>query len=272
MTMFAFPLTLKHLPGQHPQQRHAGAAQLAAQRLEELKPQDRVVRSDTERDWDALGLKRPTDAQLLETFGLQEQGISISVYTDRLGYVYLQGSLNAGEFAGMQVFQRTLARNPANDEVIVSHDSFRLPEELQKQGLGVDLLERSEALYQKIGVQKIILTANSQVGKYAWARMGFDFYGEEDTRNVVDGFYSYLQQAGVPQEDWPRSMNHPWEVAAWQPKIPILRKLHNRQVSGKEYLLYYSNSYDAAKRLDPKDEGYWVGQAYYKERRKRQKP
>ena len=262
MTVFAFPLTLKHTPGghEHDQRTHAGAEQLTAQRLEELKPQDKVVRSDSERDWQ--------DTELLETFGLQDQGVTISVYTDRLGYLYLQGSLNAGEFANEQVFRRTIAKNPETGEVLVSHDSFHLPEPLQKQGIGVDLLERSEALYQKIGVNKIILTSDSIVGKYAWARMGFDFYGEEDRSAVVNEFYNYLHTFGVPQEELPVSVNHPWEIAAYIPKTPRARFGDKRFVSGKDFLLYQASSYDAAKRLDPKDPGYLIGQEYYKERRK----
>lgn len=256
MMASSFPIVLRHLPGQHDQEAHAGQGTVEA-RLADLKPQDKVIRSDGEQDWQAFGLKRPTDAELLETFGLQDQGVNVSVYTDRIGYLHLQGSLNAGEFANEQVFQRTIARNHNTGEAIVSHDSFHLPEPLQKQGMGVDLLERSEDLYRKIGVNKILLTSDSVVGKYAWARMGFDFYGEEDRGMVQEAFRSYLSDRSVPFNEWPH-MEHTWEIAAWDSRVG----------SGKDFLLHFSPSYDAAKRLGPKDEGYLVGQAYYKERRK----
>lgn len=57
-------------------------------------------------------------------------------------------------------------------ELIVNHDYFELPNSLQGDGLGKELLKKSLEQYDEIGVDAITLQANIAVGGYAWAKYG----------------------------------------------------------------------------------------------------
>jgi GNAT superfamily N-acetyltransferase len=51
--------------------------------------------------------------------------------------------------------------------------SFELDEAHQGSGIGKKLLAGNVAMYQKLGIEKVGLIANSEVGAYAWAKYGF---------------------------------------------------------------------------------------------------
>lgn len=53
------------------------------------------------------------------------------------------------------------------------HDLFFLPKDVQGKGIAKELFKRSLALYDRMGIKKIDLSAVS-VGGYAWAKYGFE--------------------------------------------------------------------------------------------------
>ena len=92
-----------------------------------------------------------------------------------------------------------------DDKIIVEHDYFELSQELQGKGFSKNILSSFLEQYERIGVDKIELYANIDVGGYAWARYGFsadrrDVYGiirnynipevKERAKSIVDEFYS----------------------------------------------------------------------------------
>jgi len=236
----------KHLPGRHDQQRHAG---------DEARISTKVTRRDTDEDWQALGLKRPTDEELTEAYGGLYEGQEITVI--------LGGKLNDASTLGIYSHDRESGADldrwvqlDETDQPLAIHVNLDLPKSMQKNGLGTDMLQRAEGLYEKIGIKKIQLHANSQVGKYAWARLGFDFDGEDTRLNVAERFYQYLTVKGVPDDDWP-DVKHAWEIAAYT----------HPKGSGRDFLLSKdAPSYPAVKNLDENDLGYQVGEAYYRAR------
>lgn len=64
--------------------------------------------------------------------------------------------------------------NPRNDYLSVSHSLFYIPEDLQGKGFSRSILSSYYEQYKKIGVDKIELYANLEVGGYAWSRYGFN--------------------------------------------------------------------------------------------------
>ncbi|MDA7514243.1 hypothetical protein N8508_00480 [bacterium] len=54
-----------------------------------------------------------------------------------------------------------------------THESFHLDEYLQGKGIGKEIMKVEFEEYQKSGITKVELQANSDVGGYAWARYGF---------------------------------------------------------------------------------------------------
>ncbi len=83
------------------------------------------------------------------------------------GQIVYEGELNGEEFA----FSRTIRMN--GDVKEAWHDYFVVPKELQGRGIGKDMLKAFYDEYQNMGVERITLKANMDIGGYAWARYGF---------------------------------------------------------------------------------------------------
>ena len=62
-----------------------------------------------------------------------------------------------------------------NGELRVNHHSFMVNSFYQGKGLAADINENVEEEYEKLGVHSIALSANADIGGYAWARQGYDF-------------------------------------------------------------------------------------------------
>lgn len=252
-------LAVKHLPGQHEQQTHAGKDKAVASGDIE------IVRADNdEAVWVRMRLKRPSDEELKAAFAIK--GIPLRVFitpTDDDGVVIKGFSAIPGHEKYSPIFKREIYMGV--DGPGIHHSEFTLPLDKQQKGLGADFLERSEKLYKKIGIRQIRLTANSQVGRYAWARMGFDFANENGRRTVVDKFYQYLAANGVPYDLLP-IVTSTWEIAAYSGNAPGGTPGF---LSGKKFLLgHLPDAYEAIKTLDNGDVGYQIGQAYYAARNK----
>jgi len=58
-------------------------------------------------------------------------------------------------------------------KLVAVHSNFELKSDLQAGGIAKDLMVAQLAEYERMGVDKIELSANLDVGGYAWARYGF---------------------------------------------------------------------------------------------------
>lgn len=76
------------------------------------------------------------------------------------------------ERAASVIFEREFKRNKKG-ELIVHHQRFMLGSEFQGKGTGKAMTRFVFEQYKKIGVTRVELTANLDVGGYAWARLGF---------------------------------------------------------------------------------------------------
>jgi hypothetical protein len=81
--------------------------------------------------------------------------------------VYIHATSSEG-IDMMRIFTRD-----ADGVLVVTHDYFELPRDLQGEGVAKDALADAVAAYDKLGVNRIALLANSHVGGYAWAKFGF---------------------------------------------------------------------------------------------------
>lgn len=70
------------------------------------------------------------------------------------------------------LFERQFVRT-ADGELVVRHDRFMLAKEFQGQGTGAAVTRASFERYKQMGVSRVTIYANVDVGAYAWARMGF---------------------------------------------------------------------------------------------------
>ncbi|MGE3139384.1 MAG: hypothetical protein AB7I08_15145 [Thermoleophilia bacterium] len=69
-------------------------------------------------------------------------------------------------------------------ECVAHHQRFFLPDELQGHGIARRRLEAAKSLYRGLGLTEIRLRAEN-VGKYAWASLGFRF-ADGETRELVN--------------------------------------------------------------------------------------
>jgi len=58
-------------------------------------------------------------------------------------------------------------------KLVVRHNYFSLPESAQGKGLSKGVLSNQMKLWEEIGVERVELNANINVGGYAWSRYGF---------------------------------------------------------------------------------------------------
>ena len=82
---------------------------------------------------------------------------------------------------------------------VVDHTELRVPTSLQGTGVGKETLRSAFDTYQKLGMKKVELYANIDVGGYAWAKYGFTptQFAWEDLRKTLKVRVSEL---GLPVE------------------------------------------------------------------------
>lgn len=95
----------------------------------------------------------------------------------------------------------------------VEHDTFELDESYQKGGFGSRFYMNSEDAYRRAGVKAVMLTANIDVGGYAWARLGFDFAGSSRADMLEAARFTW-KRAGHDPKLFPQNVQHAWELAA----------------------------------------------------------
>lgn len=75
-----------------------------------------------------------------------------------------------------------------------THELLDISYNHQGKGLGDRFNARSVAVYRELGVDRIYLKAEMDVGAYAWARQGFRIDGDEsDRRETIERLISYVK-------------------------------------------------------------------------------
>lgn len=92
--------------------------------------------------------------------------------------ISVQGTIRDAGGAAVGAFGRSLLRDE-DDVLYAVHDLLQLKSSVQGQGFSRAFNSHLKEWYRKGGVSRIELTANIDVGGYAWARAGYDFRDEE---------------------------------------------------------------------------------------------
>lgn len=135
----------------------------------------------------------------------------------------------------------------------VYHNYFSINSSEQGTGFGAAFYRNTENAYMAAGVKKVMISANIDVGGYAWARMGFDDTGD-NLSNFIRGAKDRWVAKNNTLTTFPK-INHIWQLAAL--KDPAGHTI------GKETLL--GRTWSALKMLDEDDPGFQAGRAYYLE-------
>jgi GNAT superfamily N-acetyltransferase len=93
------------------------------------------------------------------------------------------------------------------DAIRVEHEYFKIHSSLQRAGLGKSYMNETMKLYQEIGVSRVSMQANIDVGSYAWAKYGFTPRHNivasslaEDLRNRLRGITRDSKMSGLLAE------------------------------------------------------------------------
>lgn len=90
-------------------------------------------------------------------------------YADRSDQMEIRGTLLSASGGSIGSYTRTIdfKKNKA------SSDYFKIHDDKQGGGIGKKLLAANVEMYQKLGLEKVDVHANIDVGGYAWARYGY---------------------------------------------------------------------------------------------------
>lgn len=135
--------------------------------------------------------------QIKEAFtptGFQSRVLSLKQESGglNLGMVLSHGGKEVG------VINRSFKRE-RNGDLTVHHELFDLDPSQQGKGAAKDVMRKSFALYEKIGVKAIHVDA-MDVGRYTWASMGFRARTSDDAAKARQKFGEYLDTVGLGKE------------------------------------------------------------------------
>jgi acetoin utilization deacetylase AcuC-like enzyme len=187
-----------------------------------------------------LGLLAPT----IHTFGHRE---SILLFArDRV--IYDTRVTHAGEHIGdMTLYFRTefergkgflgLFRGRTFKIVYIENISLRE----QSSGYASSLFRYYEELFGRLGYHQFRLKASLSVGKYYWAKEGFDCLDESGVEQMRKRLHALVRSKRLPVRDWEVDrLNHVYDVALFRKdlKIPVYRNADGYYAlePGEEYV------------------------------------
>lgn len=161
----------------------------------------------------------------------------------------------------------------------VYHDTFIITDSrLQGEGIAAALNARAEERYKEMGFTKVTLMADIDVGKYAWARQGYDIKASKRT-NFLEEQTGYLRAVlreanpGMSKEAAQKraeklmaGKTHAWEVAALDDGKKYSWKTNSKSGEGHlgKAVMLKGNWWEAEKILVDDGVGYQLGKSYYK--------
>ena len=107
---------------------------------------------------------------------------------------------------------------------IVYIDHIRLSQ--QSSGYASSLFRQYEELFRNIGFHQFRLSASLSVGKYYWAKEGFDCLDRDEFRRMKEGLREYVKARDLPVEETDIDrINHAYDIALFRRdlKVPAFR-------------------------------------------------
>lgn len=182
----------------------------------------------------------------------------------------------------------------------VYNSYFSMNDDMQGTGFGSQLYRNAEVVLKKAGFDRVEISANIDVGGYAWAKMGFDFKEDYQANSFKNDLISFVTRnmesrfAGQTAEQYDKhkaiitnaintqlsSRPRAWEIAAFNiPGWTKTKNIYNSSTKiwedvpmhlGKAFML--GKGWSAVKYLKDQDPGYKIGEQYYKAKAKKKKP
>lgn len=206
-----------------------------------------LARSDSEKNV----LKRffgddMTQEELSDAFdfGPELQKSRTRVYIEPFGYegresievTWNIADINGG-YAGVlkRIFKYDFTDR---EKKVVDHAYFSLERRFQGQGVAKRMLKGSVEFYDKIGIKAIEVHANLDMGKYTWAKFGFQFKRAEDRVTLMDSFKSYfIRSSSIDDVTRNSIIEKIGELQTPQDFAAFKVELNSGTVTGKDIIL-----------------------------------
>jgi hypothetical protein len=138
------------------------------------------------------------------TFGdLSTSDVAIAVSD---GETKISGSVRDGDGNKVGHFVRTVTADET-DGISVEHTLLELDRTVQGQGFAERFNQHLFRWYRDSGIERVELTANIDVGGYAWARKGYDWASERDFDKVAQRAFAAIDslsgEASLADEKYP---------------------------------------------------------------------
>ena len=103
---------------------------------------------------------------------------------------------------------------------IVYIDHIRLSQ--QSSGYASSLFRHYEELFRDLGFHQFRLSASLSVGKYYWAKEGFDCLDKEQFRRMKEGLRDIVKERGFPVEEIEIDrLNHVYDIALFKRELKV---------------------------------------------------
>lgn len=136
--------------------------------------------------------------------------------------------------------ERSLRRDRNGSIVTVENDLLEISQPYQGMKLADHLYSNQFSVWRELGVRDVEVYADISIGKYAWAKRGFDFKQQSDLTRANRLFYLFLEDMGIdPSGLVIPDFRSALDIANFDiPGLTISSsKLNNREVKPGEYRL-----------------------------------
>lgn len=146
--------------------------------------------------------------------------------------------------------------NSSDGSPVVFHQEIKLDPASQGKGIGKTILKNSLNDYLKRGIKKVVLEAD-WIGKYTWARMGWDADAKTLTQTKKDFRKHLLHEVGISAKEADKVLD----------AVKTMRDLSSVRVdgehAGKDFLTSKSAlSYTGTLNVDEEDPGFKTAKEY----------
>jgi hypothetical protein len=169
--------------------------------------------------------------------------------------IFVKGYVTNNTGTTAAYFDRTISEGG------VGNDRYATEIKDQGKGFGAAFYKNQEDYMTAAGCKRMDLVANSDIGGYAWARMGYEFlspkFREKIQAKAELQWYEWFESSRDPNKVFTPvpQLNHPWEYAAmtspWDTDMRF----------GQALLL--GTSWEGLKRLQTENDGIIAGELYY---------
>jgi tRNA nucleotidyltransferase (CCA-adding enzyme) len=136
-------------------------------------------------------------------------------------------------------FKYTISKDK-DGSLSMNFDHIKIPSFMQNTGFFKEYLNKAMQHWDSVGIKKLSLHADLEVGGHAWAKYGFDFANNKQRQNYIKEFKKYVKDKGynIPSN---KKLKHSWDIA--NTEIEGHRGKFGERI-GKEFMLKHSQGTD----------------------------